>query len=290
MIGYSNLRGNGHMVADDGTSGNSGHAGNDTMLAKLDIMAHLDQIVNLRAASHHRTAERRPVNGRIRPNLDIVADDHRADLRDLLVAAGHKLIAKAIGADDDARLQPHAVTQPAGGSEHHPGHEPATRTDPGILANVNRSLQHGAGPDGGLGFHHTQRADIRRRIDLRRSGDHRTGMHAGRRLRPERLFDPGAKPGQGHRRVFDKNKDLFRPGFAHIVFGQQHHRRRAVGHLRLVLGVAEEGEVAGAGRGQRRDVVDRLPGGAGGAQCSDDGGDLFRGIGDLHGHKKALFA
>ena len=177
----------------------------------------------------------------------------------------------------------------AAGGDDDPGLEPAAVADPGLAAKINRCLQNRAGADDRPFLQHTKRPDGGIGGHLCAGGHPGGRMHPRGRPGPEGLLNPGAHPGQGHGGVLHKEQELVLPGLAGIVQRDQHHRRRRGGHVLLVFAIAEKGEVAGPGLGERSDIPDQLSGCALRASGHDHGADFIRAIGDLHGHKKALF-
>ncbi len=60
------------------------HLGTDNAVPPdLHVAGDLNQIIDLRTIAHRRFAETRPVEGRIGADLDIIANHHRADFRNL---------------------------------------------------------------------------------------------------------------------------------------------------------------------------------------------------------------
>ena len=55
------------------------------MLANDHVVTNLDEIVDFRATADLSVAQGAPVNRAIGPNLDVILDDHSADLRNLAV-------------------------------------------------------------------------------------------------------------------------------------------------------------------------------------------------------------
>jgi hypothetical protein len=68
-------------------------------------MRDLDEVIDLGTATDDRPAEARSVEGRVRPNLDVVLEHDHADLRDAADLAGDGLEAEAFGPDHGAGLE-----------------------------------------------------------------------------------------------------------------------------------------------------------------------------------------
>ena len=77
------------------------------------VVADLDLVVELHAVLDHGVVERAAVDGGVGADLDVVADAHRAHLRDLHPAARVGRHAEAVGADHHARVQDAAVADGA---------------------------------------------------------------------------------------------------------------------------------------------------------------------------------
>ena len=73
------------------------------------VVPDLHQIINFGALSNHRVAERPAVHGRIRADLDVVLDNHPAQMRHFDVAIGTGSVAKSRAADLGARLDQHII-------------------------------------------------------------------------------------------------------------------------------------------------------------------------------------
>jgi hypothetical protein len=69
------------------------------------VVADLHQVVDLAAAADHGVADGAAVDGRIRADLHVVAQDAAADVHDLLVPRSTAAVAEAIDADARARMQ-----------------------------------------------------------------------------------------------------------------------------------------------------------------------------------------
>ena len=63
-------------------------------------MRDLDEVIHFRPSPDNRSAEGGTVNRDVRSQLDIIFDDHRPDLGDLMMAALMLEIAEAVAADD----------------------------------------------------------------------------------------------------------------------------------------------------------------------------------------------
>src|SRR4029077_4865671 len=132
------------------------------------VVADLDLVVELHAFLDDRIVERAAVDRGGCADLDIIADPHAADLRDLHPAPVVVGDAEAVGADHGARVHDDAPSQRAAGIEHH------ARIEAAVVADLHALAHHAAG------------ADRDARAKPRALRHHRGGMHA-RRLRHPRI-------------------------------------------------------------------------------------------------------
>src|SRR5262245_36240670 len=86
-------------------------AGDGAVRADAHVVADLNLVVELDALLDHGVVERAAVDRGIGADLDVVADAHRADLRNLHPAAFLAGDAEAVGADDDPGVHHHAFAQ-----------------------------------------------------------------------------------------------------------------------------------------------------------------------------------
>src|SRR5688572_31155255 len=104
-------------------------------------MADLHLVVQLDAVADDRVLERAAVHGRVRADLDVVADAHAAELRHLDVSVDVGRMAEAVAADHRARLEQAA---------HADGDALAqrdARLKAAILAQTDARLDHAVGAD-----------------------------------------------------------------------------------------------------------------------------------------------
>src|SRR6266850_1383999 len=219
----------GAMPADVGAAGDAGAAGDRGVGADAHVVADLDLVVELDALLHHRVVDRAAVDGGIRADLDIVADAHRADLRDLDPAPLILGDAETVGADHRAGMDDHPLSYAALRVNHHPWVEASVVADARALA------------------HHATGADGHARAELDVLRHHRRSMHPERlrHYRVEELRQP-REVGIG---VF--GDDARQRGFA---FGFRAKNHRAGARRRELVAIAAAGEetdlaVAGAFEG-----------------------------------------
>src|SRR5688572_17830018 len=129
------------MPPDIGAAGDADAAGDRGVRTDARVVADLDLVVEPGTLLDDRVAEVAAVDGGVGADLDVVADAHRADLRDLDPAALVTGVAEAVGADHRARLQDAARADRAPRVHHH------ARVEAGIVADRRALAHHAAGAD-----------------------------------------------------------------------------------------------------------------------------------------------
>src|SRR3989338_2524459 len=110
--GHAGLPGENHVVADFGAARQAHLGAEQGVLADRRGVADLDEVVNLGAAADAGFADGGAVNGGAGLDFDVVFDNDRPRLRDLVVAAGVLAgEAVAVAADDGGVLQNDAMSQ-----------------------------------------------------------------------------------------------------------------------------------------------------------------------------------
>src|SRR5687767_3997852 len=95
-----------HAVAPDRDAARDARAARDHRVrADHHVVADLDLVVELDPVADDGVVERPAVDGRVGPDLDVVADAHAAHLGDLHPAARLARHAETVGADHDSRVQ-----------------------------------------------------------------------------------------------------------------------------------------------------------------------------------------
>src|SRR3990172_696364 len=144
------------------------------MPANADIVAHLDQVVDLGALADYGVANGAAVDGGAGADLDVVLDDDASDLRHLEMALGSHYEAEAILPDLAARMNDDAVADQRGG-DRRPGADRAIAPDPHPGPNHGSGSDHAAGADLGA------RPDHRARLDGDAVFQPRARVHMGTR-------------------------------------------------------------------------------------------------------------
>src|ERR1035438_10327942 len=97
-----------HVTPQLGAAGDPRLADDDAMVADRHVVSYLHQVINLGALADDRRPESAAINGHIRPDLHVVADDDIADLRNLAVRAVVEHVAEAVRAHDRTGMDAHA--------------------------------------------------------------------------------------------------------------------------------------------------------------------------------------
>src|SRR5262245_58906384 len=212
-------------------------AGDGAVRADAHVVADLNLVVELDALLDHGVVERTAVDRGVGADLDVVADAHRADLRDLHPAAFVARDAEAVGADDGPGVNHHAFAQGTSRINHHPRIQAAAVADHHVVAD------HAAGAN---------RNVLAERCARRNHGG---GMHAGR-LQHHRIEELRYAGEIRVRIVRDDARQLREP----LVLGAEDHRRRArLAQQRLEFCRVEERDLAGFRVLERADLVDERP-------------------------------
>ena len=112
MVAEADLAAYDRVRLDDCAARNARLRRDDDALADPHVVADLHEVVKLRPAPDSRLAQSAAVNTRVRADLNVVFDDDRSDLRELVVDArlvAH--VAEPVRADDHARVQHHTVAE-----------------------------------------------------------------------------------------------------------------------------------------------------------------------------------
>src|SRR5581483_9747365 len=88
------------------------------VLANFAVVADMDLVVELDAAMKNRGAERRAIDGRFGPNLDVILQNHRAHLRNLHQPAAILDESETVGPDHGAVEKRHTVPDHASFANH----------------------------------------------------------------------------------------------------------------------------------------------------------------------------
>src|SRR5690349_6006130 len=100
-----------------------------TLLADSHVVRDVDQVIDFGASSHDRVVDTASIDGGVRPDLDIVANDAPADVRDLLVRSIAEHITKSVATDSRPGVNEHALTDLGSGINCDAGPQPRTSAD-----------------------------------------------------------------------------------------------------------------------------------------------------------------
>src|SRR5262245_59012072 len=110
MLAYADLASDQAIRPDRGAAGNSGLSRDHCIFADLDVVGDLDEIIELHAPADDCRLEGSPIDAGICPDLNIVFDDHLADLRELDVALTVPDKPETIRANHGARMDDDPVS------------------------------------------------------------------------------------------------------------------------------------------------------------------------------------
>ena len=99
MAGYTDLTREAAIGADAGAAGQSGATGNGRARADNAVVRDMHLIVDDHVILNHRVIQGAAIDGHTGPDIDPVADAHRAQLMDLLPAPGPGRKTETVGAD-----------------------------------------------------------------------------------------------------------------------------------------------------------------------------------------------
>src|ERR1700676_3902147 len=89
-----------NVVSQLRAPGNAGLRDDQAMLADGHVVRNLDQVINLRAFADDRRTERSPINGHVRADFHVIANDHVANLRHLAMETAVEHVTEAIRSND----------------------------------------------------------------------------------------------------------------------------------------------------------------------------------------------
>ncbi len=198
--------------------------------------------------------ERAAIDRAIGADLDCIADDHAAQLRDLLPAVGGVDETESVGADDGAGEHFAVAPEHALVLDGDTRMQARSRADRGARSDVRSRFDERAIFDGRTVVDGGEGADVHVPAQAHRRTDRRGRVHAGRRARNEAQRDVARDRGEAALRIVALEQRSLR---RHAI-GQRGHdddgtgARRAGSRRQACRG--QESEVVGAGRfeaGQR---------------------------------------
>lgn len=167
-----------YIFSDISSSSQSNLRAEKRVRAHRAAVSHMDHVVKLRPARDASLADTRPVNTRIRLHFDVVFQNRRPRLDDLVPVAGVILRkAKPIAADYGSILEQNIVAKLAELANH------SMRMREEVFANLHVPInhdvrqQHSVVANLGAFVNHDVRADVSILANLRRGMDDRRRMH-----------------------------------------------------------------------------------------------------------------
>ena len=114
MIGDAYLPSDHNVVLHYGAAGKSRLGSYHDILADLNIVSDMNQIINFRTAPDASHIQRTPINCRVGPNLDIVSDFQLSSLGEFFIMPGFFIahITEAITTEHCTGMNNHAIAQP----------------------------------------------------------------------------------------------------------------------------------------------------------------------------------
>src|SRR5258705_10708177 len=109
VIAKANLSANHRVVFNNHTAADTRLGSDHHALTNVAVVTHVNHVVQFGAAADSSATESRSIHARVGSQLDVVFNDHGADLRKLVVAHVISHIAKTIGPNTYANVENHAV-------------------------------------------------------------------------------------------------------------------------------------------------------------------------------------
>jgi hypothetical protein len=224
------------------------------MPSDLAIVADLNQVVDFGAVADARRFKRTAINSRARANFNIIPDFNMAKLRDFVMPAIVKSVAKSVGADHGVRVDSDSISNNRAVVENGVGIKSHIVAEPTMTSNHSACKDSAASADGApfadeckwkdaaIGPNADRRMNTSPRIDA-------DGRH-GRRPALE-MSDNGHESGE---RISDLNQ---RDSSEGDRCGRNGRGRFTDGQQRQMLVILNEGNVAGLGFLQGPGVMDQ---------------------------------
>ena len=129
MIGDADLAADHGALAYRAAAGDSRLRGDYGVLADLDVVSYLHEVVDFYAGGDLSGFERAAIDGGVRADFHVVGNFDSADLREFPVAAFAEDVAEAVAADDGAGMNFDAIAESRTGVERDARMQDAIRAD-----------------------------------------------------------------------------------------------------------------------------------------------------------------
>src|SRR5262245_26929130 len=167
MFANADLPADQALVPYEGTARDSCLRRNDRMLAHLNVVSDLNEVIEFRSTANHSSLQRTPIDAGVCTDLDIVFNNDLADLRKLHVAFAILHVTKPIGPDHRARMNNDAVSDRHIFIDDNSRIQRAIRTNDGSLSHVTTGFDDAGIADNGPGLDDSARTDPHAVTDLR---------------------------------------------------------------------------------------------------------------------------
>ncbi len=115
MIRDAYLPADHHMMTHPARPRYAGLRGNHRVRSNLDVVPNVDKIIEFDAFGDAGVVQRAAIDGRVRPNFDVIGDLHDADLRKFPVAAFSVDVPETVRANHGSRVNLNAMAHPGAG-------------------------------------------------------------------------------------------------------------------------------------------------------------------------------
>jgi hypothetical protein len=255
-VASDHCRASDHATCTDPCAARDTHATRDTgVRPDVNVMTHLDLIVELGPVFDHGVCHRSPVDGRVGADIDIVADEHSADVRHLQPAPLFQCTTESVSTDHCASVYYGTCPDLTVRIYRDITVQPGVVTDPNVRADTASRADSHPFPDSGPLFDGDERADLSRsgHIRLRMYAGHRVDARLNHRVRVEQCRD-AHEISVG---ICSADERSPRHRNARLYYHSASLRLRQRASVRLA---AEEGNVLGPRGIERRDLRNRLGG------------------------------
>src|SRR5438874_2624618 len=136
VIAETHLAANYAIIFNCHSAADAGLRGNHNSLANVAVMTDVDQVVDLRAPADPRAAQSRAIDAGVHAQLNIIFNDHRADLWKLVIAHVAAHVPEPIGADYYAGMKNDPATNRHAVFEKYVWMNHAIAADCNVVANL----------------------------------------------------------------------------------------------------------------------------------------------------------